>query len=178
MQNRIINLINTEYSLIKPLQAALSFAKGTDNEELYAWALKELNGYQDNSEVPSYRHTKSTIQGVIKKDGHFQSVNSLPLSYFGEIENKLTEKIFLNDVAALEYLFHAAYDHVLIKTFPQEYCLNLTQKAYLNGYDLEVKSCREFVELKDIAVILNAIKTELINFIQPMGNTHSNVMVA
>jgi len=128
---------------------------------------------------------KCRITGILKvqykallKDGHFQSVSSLPLWYFGEIERSLTEKVFFNDIAALEYLFHAAYDNVLIKTFPQDYCLNLTEKAHLNGYDLEVKSCREFVALKDIAGILTTIKARLINFIQPVSNAHPDVMVA
>jgi len=169
MQNRIINLINTEHSLVKPLQAALSFAKRTENEDLYNWALKELNGYSDQSEVPSYRYTSNNLQGIIKKDGHFQSVSSLPPTCFDETESKLNQRAFLNDIAALEYLLHAGNDQVLLNIFPQDYCLNLTQKAYSNGCDLEVKSCREFVALADIAAILNAIKDKLISFIQPVN---------
>ena len=177
MPDRIINLINTEHSLIKPLQAALSFAKRTDNEDLYNWASKELNGYSDSSEIPSYRYTKSNIQGVIKENGHFQSVNSLPSACFGEAHNP-AQRPFLNDIAALEYLLNDDSDWILMNIFPEDDCLNLTQKAYCNGYDLEVKSCREFVALEDIATILKAIKTTLINFIQPMGSVHPHVMVA
>jgi hypothetical protein len=98
-------LANNEITIEVALSRLMIIASDIDDEVLQNWASKELNGYKEEDDIPSYRlanHSHITYSGV---NGSFLvQDNSLPTSAFPEvIEDELCKpsKVW-NAIASLQ----------------------------------------------------------------------------
>lgn len=100
----IKELANKEISLEVGFNRLLIIASDIGNYDLIDWATNELNGYSNESKIPTYR--KSKMGHIIYSgiNGHLQVKNQpLPLSALDkEIVEYLSVNPFYHDIATIE----------------------------------------------------------------------------
>jgi len=182
MVTELIDLLSKEDSLVKPLLQTFTFARRIGNEELAGWALNELNGYQntnnhyDDKNLPSYRFVRHNMVGVMRQNGRLTKETSLPLSCFGDIlEEKLSRRIFDESIATLEGMVKNSDNQYIIKVLPADFCSGLTQQAKANRHSFEVISCREIVGIPEVAGIIIAIKTKLLDLLLAIERQYPSI---
>lgn len=154
----IKELANKEISLEVAFNRLLIIASDIENEELINWATNELNGYSNNSQIPTYR--KSGLGQIIYSgiNGNFQ-VKSQPLPN-GALDKDIMEKLknftFSQDISSIEQFSLDNNDNGVGK--------DLTALAPIVYHNTEIQCISIYMKYtkETFIKILSAIRTKLL----------------
>ncbi|MFJ8434845.1 hypothetical protein ACIQ9P_26440 [Kitasatospora sp. NPDC094019] len=124
------DVLNEKTSLASVLRQVVALGGRTGSTELRTWALRELNGYSGDDELPEYRIVPGTITIDGAAPGYLikgQQISPLQLPDF--VQGKIKEEVRLrNGVAQLEVLARRD-DQVVLVDIPMSADLVM----YMNG---------------------------------------------
>lgn len=148
---------NMEDILIK----AQVVASKLDDEEFSAWVQAELEGYEDDEDVPSYRKGNGTVMGTVSNG--FRALNNQPIALFhlGDDAAKLLTQISVRHGVGVvaSHAVHADENARLGFPIPPEVCADLS-RGYANGYQVVTATLYPGVGLH--RQILTQIRTRLL----------------
>lgn len=140
----IKELANNEISLEVALNRLLIIASDIENDELAQWAENELNGYTNESELPTYRIIKNSRFIYSGINGRFK-VENAPLPVAEMMGTKIDELTFnvLDGVRALSELVVGNYEYgrdltAMARTIHEQtgiYCTSIKQIAPQNAIE-------------------------------------------
>lgn len=168
MISQIIDLLSdNEKSLVTPLLKTQVFASRIDNENLYDWVSRELNGFNYQDELPSYRLAAANAFGVMKQNGQYFPDRALPVSIYGkDVERFLTKHPIYSGVAAIEETASGKLGEYVVKPFPPDFCRMLDDKAVESGHgDIKLKSGRTQAHINEFTNVRAKIRGHFLHLL-------------
>ncbi|OXA71100.1 hypothetical protein B0A67_12560 [Flavobacterium aquidurense] len=175
--SEIINLLSDDdQSLVKPFLKAQIFAKRVGNEGLYSWVVQEIKGYENESELPSYRKAKSNDFAILKQYGRYTNEQSLPLASF----SRVVQSMFLtydvsNSIKSLEEIVMNDPKGALNKLYGADLCQLLSNDLKQRGLNFGVHSLRTEVQVFELAEILINIRSKLLELMLELEEDFPNI---
>ncbi|WP_030303129.1 hypothetical protein [Streptomyces katrae] len=167
-------LLDDKTSLASALRRCLLLGGYAHHEELRTWALKELEGYAADDDLPAYRRVPAALEinanvhhfgGITQYNGRRISPHLLPEP---ARERGVGEVVpILNGVKELEGLVARAEKSVFVAPpGSAEYALLMTlQQREAGNEDTEITSLHWDVAVASIEGILDHIRTRLTQFV-------------
>lgn len=163
----IINLLSDdEQSLVTPFLKAQIFAKRIGNNGLYRWVVQELNGYETESDLPSYRKAKCNHFAVLKQGGQYTSEQSLPVASFSkEVQSMMLKFSVFNSIKSLEGIVKTDPKGALYKPYDVGFCQMLSNDLKQEGLRFGVYSLRTHVQVFELVEVLTNIRSKLLELV-------------
>lgn len=173
----IINLLSDDaQSLVTPFLKAQIFAKRIGNEVLYNWVIQELNGYDTESELPSYRKAKSNDFAVLKQDGRYTKEQPLPLlSFSEEFRSMILHYRVFDSIKSLEEIVSVNPKEALYKTADAGFCQMLSNHLKSRGLTFGVHSLTTVVQIFELVGILTNIRSKLLELMLELEDDFPNI---
>lgn len=175
--SEIINLLSDDdQSLVKPFLKAQIFAKRIGNDGLYKWVVQELNGYEIESELPSYRKAKCNHFAVLKQGGQLTAEQSLPLASFSEeVKSMMLKFSVFNSIQSLEGIATADPKGALYKPYGVDFCQMLSNDLKERGLRFGVYSLRTHVQVFELVEVLTNIRSKLLELMLELEEDFPNI---
>ena len=164
MSNFLNDISSNKISIEEGLQRLLIIANKTGNEELSAWCVHELNGYDRYDELPEYRKFVNRNIMYSGINGGFQ-VNNAPIGpgFLSEDTLKKVEKMGLfENIAKVEENMH-------IKESLYRDLTPLASEVYSNTTDglfgVSCTSIRQLIPNSLYSSVYSNVKTRIINLL-------------
>jgi hypothetical protein len=173
----IINLLSDDdQSLVKPFLKAQIFAKRIGNDGLYKWVVQELNGYEIESELPSYRKAKCNDFAVLKQNGRLTIEQTLPLTSFSEeIRSMMLKFRVYNSIKSLEGIVATDPKGALNKLYGADFCQMLSNDLKQQGLNFGVHSLRTQVQVFELSEVLTNIRSKLLELMLELEEDFPNI---
>ncbi|EHM7983043.1 hypothetical protein [Elizabethkingia anophelis] len=177
LQEIIEDLINVEKSLSSALIRLHYFGKLINNEELIKYTDEELNGYNQESEVPDYRQTLGTLRIQLQTYKNQHSV-ILPISMLEEPYRQKFKYIAVREgISAVEKIAKEINEKdetgEISMNFPMEILFILqepTRKLYKSDVRIDVIGAKMCGSSNVIIEIPNAVRTRLLDFVMKIAD--------
>jgi hypothetical protein len=175
--SEIINLLSDDdQSLVKPFLKAQIFAKRVGNVGLYNWVVQELNGYEIESELPSYRKAKCNHFAVLKQNGQYTAEQSLPLASFSEeVQSMLLKYSVFNSIKSLEGIVMTDPKGALYRPYDVGFCQMLSNDLKREGLGFGVYSLRTHVQVFELVEVLTNIRSKLLELVLELEEDFPNI---
>lgn len=173
----IINLLSDDaQSLVTPFLKAQIFAKRIGNEVLYNWVIQELNGYDVESELPSYRKAKSNDFAVLKQNGRYTNEQPLPLlSFSEEVRSMILHYRVFDSIKSLEEIVSASPKGALYKPADAGFCQMLSNHLKSRGLTFGVHSLTTVVQIFELVGVLTNIRSKLLELMLELEDDFPNI---
>lgn len=173
----IINLLSDDdQSLVKPFLKAQIFAKRIGNDGLYKWVVQELNGYEIEYELPSYRMAKCNDFAVLKQNGRLTIEQTLPLTSFSEeIRSMMLKFRVYNSIKSLEGIVTTDPKGALNKLYGADFCQMLSNDLKKQGLNFGVHSLRTQVQVFELSEVLTNIRSKLLELMLELEEDFPNI---
>jgi hypothetical protein len=168
LEQIIEELYNDQRSLEGPLLKTKVLASRIKNDEIKDWASRELIGYRDGRELPSYRFVRPVYEWQIRQRGEELPPAAVPRMLFDEEIRELYFRGRMDQaVKVLESLTSRTDgDGILRKDYAADICQFLTRKiknnAQLNIWILRLVS---LTDISEVVQVLSMIRSTLLDFI-------------
>lgn len=157
----IKQLANSEVSVSTALNRLLIIASDIGNDELYSWVDQELNGYEENDNLPEYRRINAPYIKYSGINGSFQVTNNpLPIHFFNESTRKHIKTVKIYD--SIDNICN-----IVSQNSNQERARDLTYLAGEIEKNTGIQCFRisQVVSIDAYRDILNKIKTKLLKIL-------------
>lgn len=148
------------------LRKCLVLAHQMRNESLKVWATKELNGYQDEDDLPEYRLTPAQAKGNFVGWGHSQ-VNGYPIppAVLEERHKRWATTVHLAQaIGAYEDLVKRAKpDSTITLTWPTNLSLYYQDRIPLNNH-MNLVSAYQEIPLPSLVELLETVRNRVLSF--------------
>ena len=171
MLNEIFSEIaDDSKSLIKPLFKTKIFASRLVNEELLNWVNKELDGYEDDALLPSYRILKTTTSCTISNIyGHPIEFNvPVPITLISDktdFRDSLTKFEFTDGIKVIENFASDEKNDMIGKELAADAAAFLTHKIIEGGNKFRISNVKILVHKSNVLQILSSVRSKLIDLI-------------
>ena len=156
----IVSVTETKEPISDILRRCLVLAYKLKNDTLKTWVEKELNGYHDNDELPSYRKTGAQSKGLFFGYGGSQLSNQpLPRYILDPEHREFASSVKLHQpIAAYENNDHEKRSVI---EWPQDLVVKY-QSQFYEGMALN----RAWVEISSSAItgLLDTVRTRVLTF--------------
>lgn len=177
IENIIIELSDINISLTSPLLKTKLLASRLKNEKFLFWVNKELGGYDNISELPSYRIYNVNLIGTYRY-GHLQ-YNDQPIPTIGLSENYeelLTTMHFTQSVESLEFSKSSNKSGNLEHIFPSE-VTGIVQENFrkLGNPKLHLIYCKKSISISAVNETLAIIRNKLLDFMLQIDSEFGDI---
>jgi len=150
----IINeLVDTDRTVSAPLLKTKVLAHRTKNEELGDWASKELSGYLQYDELPSYRQRKGKVVGTFINGNMKYTNQPLPTGNF------------FQSITALEELISADSEEPLQMGFSAEIVSMITHEMReMDNPYFQVINAKTIIAPSVVTEIVAIVRSKLLDF--------------
>lgn len=177
LQEIIEDLINVEKSLSSALIRLHYFGKLIDNKELIKYTNDELNGYNQESDVPDYRQTLSTLRIQLQAYRNQHSA-ILPISMLEEPYREKFKYLAVREgISAVEKIAKEINEEnetgEVSINFPMEMLFILQEparKLYKSDVRIDVIGAKICGSSTVIIEIPNAVRTRLLDFVMKIAD--------
>jgi hypothetical protein len=173
LANEIISLLSTQSgSLTDALLKTNVFLHDIRKKELAEWVTRELNGYPDGAERPSYRILESRVMGNLMAPGWTASGHPLPIQHLKPALRAKLEKSEMRDSLALVQELATQPQGSTCRHFPLEANAKLGSNLS-HGWVVQLAWC----EISTLAVqnILIQVRSRLLEFMLELKYSVQNV---
>jgi len=158
-------IVDTEVSVSATLRRAKILAAFLDNKEVRTWVDRELGGYPEGTELPSYRKLKSPALGDFTSR-YIGSItgHQLPISLLPEPFKELTKALpIVNPVREIE-TFISTSKKDLRRTWPTEALFLLRKHTGINQ-EFDPVEFYQPITKAQLEGVLDAVRNHLLDFI-------------
>ena len=158
----ISELSEPQPSLIDALVKTKVLLHRVGRRDLVGWVDNEINGYPDDSPLPSYRVIPASVKGNVTNNAYSYTDHPLPTMHLTKEQRKGLEELEMRDsIAVLEGL--AKHDTKgLQRPLPVEYAVYFN-KALTGGYKVQQAWCD--IGIGRFAQITAQVRSKLLDFL-------------
>lgn len=166
----IKELANNEINIDVALNRLLIIAADIENEDLFNWAEKELNGYTSDDVIPEYRIIKNTKFVYSGINGGYK-MNNVPLLLIETLQLDHSD-LYIHCNEGIDTVTGIAKSDNDLK-----YGRDLTHFAYsiYESTGIQCYSIRQIVSKNSFENILNVVKTMLLKIFIELDKTYGNL---
>ncbi len=173
LQEIVVDLIDSDKSLVSPLMKLNYFGMRTKNIELTKFTLKEINGYKrEDEDIPSFRFSRPQLYVTAQAHIHTHR-KEMPISKLPPLlKEKFTKTPILEGIAILEKMSIAIGSNnesqQLFQQLPMEmlsYIQPVFEKLYRTDTYLTVSGATLVKNGYIVIEILNNVRTNLLKFV-------------
>lgn len=160
----IKEFVRDEISVIQAMNILKLLLQDCKNEEILNWIDKEINGYKDDEEIPTYRILTCSVEGIIKSGNLVVSKMNIPIKEeFKDYIMRFKVRVGLNSIYQYSVAEKNSENHNLAIDIPLNY---INSAADINP-EFEVTHAKRTLGIYAYTNILNELKPILLNiFIQ------------
>jgi len=148
------------------LRKCLILAHQMKNENLKAWATKELNGYQEDDDLPDYRLTPAQAKGNFVGWGHSQ-VNGYPIppAVLEEKHKRWATTVSLTQAIGTyeDLVKRAKTDGTITLNWPTNLSLYYQDRIPLNN-GMNLVSAYQEIPLPSLVELLETVRNRVLSF--------------
>lgn len=131
-------------------------------KDLVGWVNNEINGYQDDAELPSYRYVNAQVKGNVGNAAYLYPSHPLPTMHLSKMQQKNLHELEMKEsIGVLENLLNDN-KHGLSRPLPLEIS-QLFDKAFSGGYTVQKAWCD--IGAGQIDQILIQVRSRLLEFL-------------
>ncbi len=164
---------NPQMKLSSILRKAKEFASALGNEEFRKWIDSELNGYNNNEEIPDYRQFHVESRGQFFGPFGTELKNALipPLSVPDQIRGFAEEFSMFQGVRSLESLLESDFNTFEIP-WPANFVTLLSNRIYK---DYNCVSAWHPLARNQVEQVLDTVRNRLLEFILELQKIHPEI---
>lgn len=167
LEQIIEELSDDQHSLAGPLLKTKVLASRIGNEEIMAWATRELEGYREEKELPSYRFVKPVFKWIVSENGLVLRPAPVPFTLFDEkFQERLFQGRMVDSVMVIESLTKRKDGNgVVHKEFGEDFCQALTKKIKNNQERrINILHFTSDIDALEAIQVLARIRSKLLDF--------------
>lgn len=139
------------------------------HKELVIWVNKEINGYDDNDELPDYRIVQAQVLVNASNQGYQVSNHPIPLGHLDKDYREQLERGKMPQSLAVIEKFVADEDASLRSPIPME-ANTLLGKGLANNYMIQSAWCE--IQITSVANILVQVRSRLLDFVLELSTEY------
>lgn len=181
MINQLIkNLAGNTVSLSQALTEAKIIAYKLKNEEFKAWINRELNGYESNKDLPSYRILNCDVKGRVK---HYYSLGgavTIPIDVREldeQIKGVLYKQFAKQSIPTLELNIKdikGKGGQFAWETFPPQMTMQISENTNARGDDYTIETAGKVVQVSELERIVEITKQKLLDTLLELEEAFPN----
>lgn len=133
-------------------------------KELTKWINNELNGYEDNSDIPYYRETASRVMANSMNHNYIAKNHEVLMHHLDDsLKNAFEKTKFGNSIASLENMIESdVYNSGIKKQIPTE-AYSILGKSLASGY--QIQEAWSEISKNSLVQIVTEVRSRLLDFI-------------
>ncbi|WP_234571960.1 AbiTii domain-containing protein [Rhodohalobacter sp. 614A] len=171
------DIVDSETKLSSALRKAKVLASILQDKEFKEWVDNELNGYDEDAELPSYRIIKSQNFGTFSGPFGSGAKNvGVPIWKMPENFQKMwNESRFINGIRELESLVEGSDQTTLVRRWPAE-AVVLWNMEYEDASDYALVGAQSELSKSSVEAIIDTTRNKLLDFILELSEVDPNIM--
>lgn len=162
LNDLIFTLSDASPKLIDCLNKTKVLLYQIGRKDLVGWVNNEINGYQDDAELPSYRYVNAQVKGNVGNAAYLYPSHPLPTMHLSKMQQKNLHELEMKEsIGVLENLL-SDNKHGLSRPLPLEIS-QLFDKAFSGGYTVQKAWCD--IGAGQIDQILIQVRSRLLEFL-------------